>query len=47
MLYIFSNNSGVQIAWNSETPRAFRNARASDNGKRSSLFGFIRTSNIG
>lgn len=47
MLYIFKTNSGVQIAWNSETPRAFRNARASDNQKRSTLFGFIRTSSAG
>jgi hypothetical protein len=47
MLYIFKNNNGVQIAWNSEAPRSFRNARASDNQKRSSLFGFIRTSSAG
>ncbi|AYD00981.1 hypothetical protein [Neorhizobium sp. NCHU2750] len=47
MLYIFRNNNGVQIAWNGETPRAFRNSRPSDHQKRSSLFGFIRTSNAG
>lgn len=46
MLYIFKNNKGVQIAWDSEAPRAFRDARTSDSEKRS-IFGFIRISNLG
>ncbi len=46
MLYVFRNNNGVQIAWNSETPRAFKDARTSDREKRS-MFGFIRTWSLG
>ncbi len=47
MLYVFRNNDGVQIAWNSEAPKAFRQSRPSDNKRRMSIFGFIRTSNSG
>ncbi len=47
MLYVFRNNNGLQIAWNSEAPKAFRNSRPSDSTRRMSIFGFIRTSNSG
>jgi len=47
MLYVFKNGNGLQIAWNSEAPKAFRQSRASDNTRRMSIFGFIRTSNSG
>lgn len=47
MLYVFRNNNGLQIAWNSEAPKAFRQSRPSDNARRMSIFGFIRTSNSG
>ncbi len=47
MLYVFKNSNGLQIAWNSETPKAFRQTRPSDISRRMSLFGFIRTSNSG
>jgi len=47
MLYVFRNNNGLQIAWNSEVPKAFRQSRSSDKARRMSIFGFIRTSSSG
>ena len=47
MLYIFKNNDGVQIAWNSSLPRRDRQTRAMELNTRFSLLGFIRTFSAG
>jgi hypothetical protein len=47
MLYIFKNNDGVQIAWNSALPKRDRQSRKQQLDTRFSLLGFIRTSNAG
>ncbi|WP_164901727.1 hypothetical protein [Neorhizobium lilium] len=47
MLYIFRNNSGLQIAWNSVPPSRQVSTRAQQLDTRFSLFGFIRSSNAG
>jgi hypothetical protein len=47
MLYVFKNSNGVQIAWNSEAPRAQRERRPSFGERLSMAVGFIRTSNLG
>jgi hypothetical protein len=47
MLYVFKNDRGVQIAWNSVAPRAFGEARSTDREKRSSMLGFVRTWSLG
>lgn len=47
MLYIFKNNNGVQIAWNSTLPSRSRQSRKDQLDTRLPLFGFIRTSSAG
>ncbi|SFB38233.1 hypothetical protein SAMN03159496_03286 [Rhizobium sp. NFR07] len=47
MLYVFSSKNGVQIAWNSEVPRASRERRPTFGERLSTAIGFIRTSNLG
>jgi hypothetical protein len=47
MLYIFKNNSGLQIAWNSQAPQRQVHTRTQQLDTRFSLFGFIRTNNAG
>lgn len=47
MLYIFKNNDGVKIAWNSSLPQRERQNRKQQLDTRFSLLGFIRTSSAG
>jgi len=47
MLYIFKNNNGLQIAWNSQAPQRQVHTRTQQLDTRFSPFGFIRTNNAG
>jgi hypothetical protein len=47
MLYVFKNNNGLQIAWNSEVPRRQLDTRSQQLDTRFSLWGLIRTSKAG
>lgn len=47
MLYVFSNRNGVQIAWNYEAPRAFKDEVKNAPKKRGSMMDFVRGWTIG
>lgn len=47
MLYIFSRNNSVQIAWGYKAPARGRDSRAQELDTRFSVLGFIRTFSAG